>query len=111
MQRAVLSAFLKDLVFGLGIPLGDESLRKCDLYMRIQLSRTVEVHHRRFHAHRAPKLEFEASKSVVVDESGKVALTAQGVPIDRGAVLACDRRERPPFVDREPPRLNRGQVR
>src|SRR5439155_8783100 len=85
-----------DFIFSVRIRFRDEPLGEFDPHAGIQLTRAVEVHHRRFHAHGALQLELEASISEVVDESGKVTLAAKGIPIDGEAVFPRYGRERPP---------------
>src|ERR1700737_1460176 len=74
------SAPLINLVFGLRVPFGDEPVGQRHLHVRIQLARTVEVHHRRLHAHGSRESPLEAAISEVVDESGEIVLATQGVP-------------------------------
>ena len=77
-----------------------------DLYTRIQFSRTVEVHDRRFHPHGIRDAPFGAAISGTADKIRKIVLPSQGVPNDGGAILAGDGRERPPLVNCEIAGLN-----
>src|SRR3984957_18958594 len=78
--------------------------------MRFQLSRTIEIHHRRLHAHGALEGPLETAISKIVDEFGKVVLTIEGVPLDGGAVLTRDRGECSPFVDSEVDGLSQVEI-
>src|SRR5262249_26079770 len=93
---------LIDRVGGSGIPLSDQTSRKRDTDVRIQLARTIEVHYRCLHADSAGESPLETGDTPeAVDESGEIVFATQGVPIDGGAVLSRDRSERTPLVNRE----------
>ena len=104
--RAVHPTLLIDLVFALGYhsvisPCGNGPSREHP--PRVDCRSTSPASP----CARCPEPPLEAAIAEVVDESGQIVLATQGIPLDGGAVLARDRRERSPLVDRQVARLRR----
>jgi hypothetical protein len=82
-----ISVFLKNLVGGLRIPFRDQPLRERDLHMGIQCALGVKIKYGRLHADSSLQPPLEAAVAEIVDEVRQIALAAQRVPIDRGAIV------------------------